>query len=171
MLRNYIKWLLFLSSYIPLYAILLLFTWKSNWNIFYSLIGLILITFITLLISFKSINSLQKTYIKVKRVDPKNGEFIGYIFTYILPFLSSNFSDIKYVIGMGLFFILVGFMYVRSNLIYTNPILNLLGYSLYEIEDNKENMMVLITKESSLRKESNIKVINIGKNVYLGDSL
>ena len=66
-------------------------------------------------------------------------------------------------------FLLIGFMYVRSNLIYTNPLLNLLGYDLYEIEDHKENIMVLITKASYLKKETNVKVINIGKNVYLGD--
>jgi len=169
MLRDYIKWLLFLSSYIPLYLILLLFAWKSNWTIFYILVSLITITVIVLLIVLKALNSLQKTFIKVKKVDPKNGEFIGYIFTYIFPFLSSNFDDVKYIIAMVVFFLLIGLMYVRSNLIYTNPVLNLLGYSLYEIEDHKENKMVLITKEPDLRKEANIKVINIGKKVYLGE--
>ena len=84
-------------------------------------------------------------------------------------FLSVDFSNVKYIIAMVVFFLLVGFMYVRSNLIYTNPVLNLLGYDLYEIEDNKENTMVLITKEKDLKKEFNVKVINIGKNIYLGE--
>ena len=169
MLKNYIKWLLFLSSYVPLYLILLLFVWDSNRLIFYFLIGLTAITIIALLIVLKALNSFEKTFVKLKKVDPKNSEFISYIFTYILPFLSSNFSDVKYIIAMAGIFLLIGFMYVRSNLIYTNPLLNLLGYDLYEIEDHKENIMVLITKASYLKKETNVKVINIGKNVYLGD--
>lgn len=169
MLRNYIKWLLFLSSYIPLYLILMLFTWESYRLIFYFLAGLTIITLVVLSIILKAINSLEKTFIKIKKVDPRNSEFIGYIFTYILPFLSSDFSNVKYVIATVAFFLLVGFMYVRSNLIYTNPVLNLLGFDLYEIEDNKENTMVLITKETDLKRESNVKVINIGKNVYLGE--
>ena len=169
MLKNYIKWLLFLSSYVPLYLILLLFAWDSNRLIFYFLIGLTASTIIALLIVLTALNSFEKTFVKLKKVGPKNSEFISYIFTYILPFLSSNFSDVKYIIAMAGIFLLIGFMYVRSNLIYTNPLLNLLGYDLYEIEDHKENIMVLITKASYLKKETNVKVINIGKNVYLGD--
>src|SRR3989338_9217431 len=107
MLKNYIKWLLFLSSYIPLYLILLLFAWDSNRLIFYFLIGLTASTIIALLIVLTALNSFEKTFVKLKKVGPKNSEFISYIFTYILPFLSSNFSDVKYIIAMAGIFLLI----------------------------------------------------------------
>ena len=168
MLRAYIKWILFLSSYIPLYVIFLLKDLFSNPTFSWILVILIIFPFMILLVILQAIHTLEKNFTKIKKISYRNEAILSYIFTYIFPFLSINFSLTSDLIGIGIIFLLIGIFYTNSNLIYTNPILSLLGYNIFEAEDDQENIMLIITKYKVLRNNTKIKTINIGKNVYLG---
>jgi hypothetical protein len=160
MLKKYIKWLLFLSSYIPLYIILLILQWPVKKIALWILVVLIIVPFVVLLFTFRIINRMSKTFTQIKNIKYKNSEFAAYLFTYILPFLSGDFSQIKYVLVLSILYISIGFLYVKSNLLCANPILTILGYNLYEADDTKNN---------DLKNNSEIKLVKVSQNVYFGE--
>jgi hypothetical protein len=75
------------------------------------------------------------TYIFVQEIkDETSTNFLNYISIYLLSSIGltiGNFTDIITLIFlMGI----IGFIYVRSNMIYINPIINILGYNIYSFK-------------------------------------
>jgi len=58
------------------------------------------------------------------------------------------------------------FVYVHSNLIFVNPLLNICGYKIYDIEAVESGSIVLITKRNRLRENEKITVKNMSDNIY-----
>jgi hypothetical protein len=66
-------------------------------------------------------------------VENRDSDIAAYAATYLLPFIlvfSGAWQDLA---SLGAFIAFLGFMYVRSRLIYVNPILALMGYRLWRV--------------------------------------
>jgi hypothetical protein len=61
----------------------------------------------------------------------------------------------------------IGLLYVNSNMIYTNPVLNIVGYHTFEIEDSEGKTTALVCKRAYVRTGSEINAISIGDYVLL----
>ena len=61
----------------------------------------------------------------------------------------------------------IGVLYANSNMIHTNPMLNIAGYHIFEIEDGDGNTMALVRERSYIRTGSELNVISIGDYVLL----
>lgn len=185
-LRKGASFSLFVTSYIPLFAIVIakqLWSAKSalswgGWNkeAFYCfmsnfgmsvLLGLVsiggVIGMIILLMNLEK-NLPNGSAVKVTKINNRNSEAVGYIATYIVPFmagdLSSCFECIIFVIVMSLIYVI----YINSNLILINPIL-CLRYSLLEIEykvigDNSDTAheALIITNTKDFRENVNYQI-------------
>lgn len=139
--------LMFISSYFPLYIFLLILQFKVYKNIdfsltfkdsymiifFSSMIIFIGISFISMYLLYKSTGNKK---FKIKDVKRSNDSVISYIFTYILPILSFSLDDFAISLVNFLIFVLVGFLYIKLDLMYLNPLWTLQGYTSYEM-DNK----------------------------------
>lgn len=139
--------LMFISSYFPLYIFLLILQFKVYKNIdfsltfkdsymiifFLSMIIFIGISFISMCLLYKSTGNKK---FKIKDVKRSNDSVISYIFTYILPILSFSLDDFAISLVNFLIFVLVGFLYIKLDLMYLNPLWTLQGYTSYEM-DNK----------------------------------
>lgn len=166
MLNKFDKWRLFLSSYLPLYILIII----QNYSFFSSMLKNILIKlngisgtikeeppykwifFVVIiflnLISFCTIHrfviSKSNRKFNITGKYEKTGDsIISYIFTYLVPLLSMDINNGNSIIVNLLLFIFIGVLYVAQDLIYLNPILALLGFSFY-INDEK----IIITKFS-----------------------
>ena len=64
-------------------------------------------------------------------------------------------SPVKFFAGR-----LIAVLYVRSNLIYINPILNLLGYRLFEVETESGKISALVCKRDYVKTGSPIAVVS-----------
>jgi hypothetical protein len=162
MIKGFIKIFLFLSSYIPLFIILGI---KNFSNILFVYIdgGIILISIMFLIyVLFKS-SRMNGEYKEITNVQDNSNKFIEYILAYIIPFLGFNLSAFVDVISVSIIFVMVGVLYIRSDLIYMNPMLNLFGYNLYKVNfENKEFM--IITKKEVVENQK-IKIFKIAKRV------
>ena len=90
--------------------------------------------------------------------------------TYIIPILFQDYSNLTDCLTLFVIFYVVYRLYIRSRLILVNPILNL-KYSIYNIKyiDGKiERQGVLISKDRSIYEEDNIKVYNVGYQLFYG---
>ena len=168
------RFLLFLSSYIPLFIILLL---KNINNLSLSLI-LILISVAPLFVIRRYISVPLKREanepINVSRISYKGSEVLNYIVSYIIPFISFN-SDIITKEGINvpnllvfvILLLVICSLYMSSNLYYINPILTLF-YDVHSAENASGDILVLITeKTTTIPTNQNILSRKISANVYL----
>lgn len=186
-LGSLIKWILFFIAYYPLILIISIkqsnlidnlinlnsLSWFDLNDIFiYVLfIGIFLAVFLFWFLEGQdSANTKQYKVLSVKDV---SHETLSYILTYIIAFLSLDLNSFKDLLGIVILVYIIGIIYVNSNLIYVNPVLQAAGYSILSVEVCKEigtnsKEIILVTKSSSqkLKKGSNISIslINAGIN-------
>jgi hypothetical protein len=95
-----------------------------------------------------------------------NAEALNYVATYILPFLDSRPDDLSYATGLGIFYFVLGLIYVNSNMIHINPVLNVLGFRLFEVEVDGTTLS-LITRRRFIARNTMIYARRLGDDVLL----
>jgi hypothetical protein len=155
-LRKPIKFCLFVASYAPLFLLIaltrlfmgsaflhwggvsknsVLLAVKEFWLVYVLLLitiscGILLASFLT---DFTRRVTQNGSRVKVVDIQNKNSETIGYISTYLVPLFFKDFADAYSVIVLVVLLFVVWQLYVNSSLLGVNPVLNLVGYSLYEV--------------------------------------
>lgn len=121
---------------------------------------------------FKGTAPLQ---IKVEEIKNVNYEHITFLTTYIIPLLSFDISKPRYLVLLFLLLIIIGAIYIKTDLFYANPTLALLGYHIYKItgsrnintkKDYYEDITVITKTKISSNDE--IKLIFLSDNIYFG---
>ena len=190
-LRNPAQLSLFLSSYIPLFLLLIIKGLLENKKFLYWG-GLNLESFIvfckyfgltTLLIilclygaigTFQLFKNLKKNHhngdkIKIIEIDNHNSEIISYISTYIVPLLFTNMESIYELFSITFIFLIIYRIYIKSKMIMINPILSF-WFSIYEIEfidnSNRTKRGLIISKNDFLEESEVIKISAIGYKLY-----
>lgn len=161
--RLYIRIVLFLSSYAPLLA---LFGVRRR-HCLPQLIALEVVAVLSVLVLWAFVR-VQRGYadasIKIEGWDTKDAETLGYIATYLVPLLSLNLGNFDDVLALGVFAFVLGVVYCNSSLMYTNPMLNLMGYHLFEVKESGGPTWTLLSK----RKHLNINQVTTSR---VGDTM
>jgi hypothetical protein len=63
--------------------------------------------------------------------EPQREAYTTYLLGYLLPVILVDLNDSSAVIAVIVFVALLGLVYVRSNLVYLNPLLALAGFRLF----------------------------------------
>ena len=189
-LRTVPKLILFLTSYSPLFVCIIVRQLYYNRSFLHFVgfdkidilcllqkIGLsiflgFLLVFVTLLtiIFIKNLRSISKNgnNVTVKSISNKNAESIGYIATYIIPFLFQSFDELGDIIPLLILLIIIYRIYVTSSLLLVNPVLNC-RYSLFEMEYEEKGEIkqgLMISPFRDIYESDNIKIFNIGYKLF-----
>lgn len=159
MFKSWIHIVLFLSSYTPLWVLIALQKSSIGWLCrggilvvaFLSLCGLYI--FIKRLLPRK--NSIR---VNITSVTPKDNEAMNYFVFYLFPFLGIDLSEIVGAISLILLVLTLGVLYVNSNMIYTNPILLLFGYSFFEVRTDEGKVYGVISTKDYISDLDNIQI-------------
>ncbi len=162
-----VRLLLFFSSYAPLLVILSVRNYFNNRVVSLSLLGVAIVSVLTLFGYLRVAHSLAPHGITVNDATSKDGDAMSYIVTYIIPFLDAPMNEPLKAISLGILFAVLGVLYINSNLIYTNPMLNLHGYHVFQIETTEGKVSALITRRSYIRAGSDFLVAPLGDYVLL----
>jgi hypothetical protein len=133
--------------------------------------ALILLAFTVLSIAvytilYKIVLKSATVKIIIKGKVESNEEHLSYLATYILPFVGLDFSTWQSVISSIILFYVLGSVYIRTNLILTNPTLTFLGFLISKIETNDGKKCFFIHKEKiTLQKAYNC--IHLINNIYI----
>lgn len=182
-MRKIIQILLFIISYIPLYVILFIQNinddYLSKEGLFIGVkqlcynnrISLILLCFIFFSILlyitlYKIIIKSATIKITVKNKIEDNDGHLSYLVTYILPFIGFNFDKWQSIIVSIVIFCILGSIYIKTNLILTNPTLMLFNFQISKIETKDTKDIILIHK-GIIRKESDYNCIHLINNIYI----
>lgn len=167
MVRKPIKLILFFSSYFPLFFIFIV---KNSFGSVIINIVLGIISFISIAVLYFFIlvhRRIEGEYIKISSVYSRDSDATSYIVSYIIPFLSLDLTKISDKVSLGVLFIVIAAIYINSHMIHINPILNLIGYHIFEVEDVDGNKIILLTKKDVIYSQKSVKAINLSGNVYL----
>jgi len=159
--------ILFLSSYAPLFLIIAMRGWSDSR---YLAVGLAIVAVLSVLMLFVFLRVAQKLAadrVKIDSVASRDGDAMSYIVTYLLPFLAVKLNDVTDVGSLGIVLLVIAILYVNSNMIYTNPVLNIAGYHIFEIHDADGKTTALMCKRAYIRTGSEIDVISVGDYVLL----
>ncbi|MGX2946108.1 hypothetical protein [Enterococcus alishanensis] len=161
------KWKLYISSYLPLYFLVLLKNYKQVCSSLRDISSpkatdiLIYIIIVILLASFFMIRKVffgspTKSFTIEGDFEPVSDNVMSYVTTYIVPLISVDFLDPITVVTNILLFLFIGIIYVRNDLIYLNPLVSI-NHNIYI---NKNDIIISKYSSGELKrfKKENIKV-------------
>lgn len=184
--------MLFLTSYIPLFVLLILRQVKQNQNVlnfggfnsesiklFCTTFYLSLFLSILIIYGFLGLHFFLKNLqtqihdgdkVKITEVENKNTDAIAYISTYIVPFIFSDTKDFFDLVSILIVLVFIYFIYTRSSMIVINPILNT-KYTVYNIAfetKGKKKKGMLISQNNNLETDDIIKINQLTHNLFYG---
>ena len=144
------KIILFISAFVPMYILFLinLIIEIINDNLSFNITNtVVMVSLIMLLITgvlglMVIIKAKPSESMQVKVISKKNltdQHFLNYFSLFVLLALTFDLSKICYIFVLIAILIFIGVVYVKNNIFYINPLLNILGYSFYDIGYVDEN--------------------------------
>ncbi len=98
-------------------------------------------------------------------ITPIDFDHLTFLSTYIIPLITFNLNDIRSFIIVIFLLLMIGIIYLKSNLYYLNPTLLLFGYKIYKSKANNKSI-VLISRKPILTMEHSSKYVDLGNNIY-----
>lgn len=160
--------LLFLSSYFPLFLIIGILVFPKS-HVAAVVIFVLDVCFVAALVLYlrSCQRRHQRSFIKVRDYRQRDSEAMSYIASYIVPFASFSLDIIPQILALAVFLAALLVLYVNSNMIYINPMLNFLGYHLYEIEvEHSDHSHYYLARKRLVRGET-IHYVHISHDVLL----
>lgn len=175
--RIIMKLIMFISSYAPLYIMIFIRYYEYYndvlENVSYTKIMLLCFLIIAMFVSVGSLCLLFKSNkcrnVEIKSIERPDDTIISYIMTYIIPLLSvdsDNVESMKATIIINfLLFLVIGYLYIRLNLIYLNPLWAIFGFFSYRFEEEK----ILITNipYGRIKKLKTIEGYYLLNNIFI----
>lgn len=171
----------FISSYLPLYILLMINNFNKDKNIAYWIAFgmLIILVMISVIVLFYYLRGKGKKILLAsdEQIDKlKSDSMINYLMAYVVPLATiSNDDFVGSAITNSILFILIGIIYVKMNLVYLNPVLVLFGYVPYTSTKTGNIYIVNFDIDKLIRKsregsENQIPTVNatiIGNSIML----
>ncbi|SDY14721.1 hypothetical protein SAMN05444411_1392 [Lutibacter oricola] len=172
-------WLFFILTIIITINIPICFSENSEFIGFYELITTNIIPLICILCLFIGLISyLDFSYIlkgatqmpfSITHIENIEYEHLTFLTTYIIPLVCFNFVNLRYQIVLVILLIVIGLIYVRTDLFYANPTLAILNYRIYKINGQfkggvRENI-ILISRDK-LELNQRCDYIKLDNRIY-----
>lgn len=111
-----------------------------------------------------------KNAIRVSNVENLNYEPLAFLVTYILPLVCLDFDNFRYLIVFLILLVIIGVMYIKTNMFYANPTLAIMGFHIYKVSgkfygEDITNNVVIITR-SIIQEDMNVYWRELDYNVY-----
>lgn len=184
------KIMLYLSSYVPLYLILivknvLLKFENRKWNLdnikYFNSVDDLFITILLILtivsvvyvtIQINGINKYHNNSYKILKVNNFSSDSIlNYISIYILTFIEFDLNSISNIVTLILIIFLLGIISIRYGDIYINPILLLWNYKVYNITIEKDGNLLRknVLIRGNIYDNTQIKIYDTTREYEFGD--
>jgi hypothetical protein len=174
-------WLLFISVIILTIKIPICcetdWVYVGTWNLI-SINIIPIICIISLIIGAISYYDFQYTLqgteelaFKITDIENINYEPLTFLSTYIIPLVCIDLENIRYLIILLILLIVIGIIYVKTDLFYANPTLAIFKFKLYKVTGNFRytneirTNIILITKDR-LTNNDKVKYIKLDDRIY-----
>ena len=183
---------LFLSSYVPLFVLIIVRQTLSNleyltWGgitvesivcmirYFGMSVVCLIMTFFGLIGTWLVFDNLNRRVesghiFKIEELSSMNDEPLAYIATYIIPLSFGDYNNLTDCLTVICVFYIVYRLYIRSKLILVNPILSL-RYSIYNVKFKDGDIPrqgILISSNNDILENDQVKMYNVGHQLFFG---
>lgn len=96
---------------------------------------------------------------RIVRIKNGNYEYLTFLTTYIVPLICFDLSSVRDCILLLILLVLLGVLFIKTNLYYQNPSLALIGFNIYVADVKyKDSILedVIILSKSKLKKNDEI---------------
>jgi hypothetical protein len=164
----FVRGMLFFSSYFPLMLIFSILLWRVHFS---WAVGILTLGMLSLLITYVYISRRRNTggvsQAKITEVERRDENVVGYIASYLIPFVTFPLDHPEQIVALLIFIGVLLVLYVSSNMIYINPMFNLLGWHLYEIKIESDQMSHYLIARQGIKPDRTLYFVEISTNVYL----
>lgn len=106
---------------------------------------------------------------EITKIESINYEHLTFLATYVVPLIGFDFSSGRQMIVLALLLIVMGIIYIKTDLFYANPSLALLGFHIYrsngEFKNGNREGIVLISRER-LNEGQKVSYIKLDDRIY-----
>lgn len=74
--------------------------------------------------------------VKIVKLEKINYEHLTFLATYIIPLITFDFEKERYILVLAALLVIMGVIYIKTDLFYANPSLALLGFNIYKVDIN-----------------------------------
>lgn len=106
---------------------------------------------------------------EIRKIDDANYEHLTFLATYVVPLISFNFSEGRQVIVLILLLVVMGAIYVKTDLFYANPSLALLGFRIYRANGNfktGEREGIILISRTKMKVGTKVSYIKLDDRIY-----
>ncbi|MCM1025615.1 MAG: hypothetical protein NC432_04230 [Roseburia sp.] len=117
-----------------------------------------------------SLNNAKQLPVEIKQCESINYENLSFLATYIIPLVCFPMETEREIFVMFSVIVIIGCIFVKTNLYYTNPSLILLGFNVYKVNTNSEKVFCqgIVIVKGKLYEGESIKYLPLSDNVYFG---
>ncbi len=165
----FVRCMLFVSSYFPLTLIICFLFVSQQPLLAGGTVGIGLIGVIcTYVYCFGNVAKMEPMQVKLSGQQEKDGDVMGYIASYIVPFVTFPLNGWQQIATLSVFILVLGVIYINSSsMIRINPMLSVAGFHLYDITvENDPEIYSLFTRRRIKRGEP-IRIVDVGRGIYL----
>lgn len=121
--------------------------------------------------SFKNqLEGTKELTFRITKIESVDYEHLTFLTTYIIPLVCFQFEQLRYVIVFVILLIVIGLIYIRTDIFYTNPTLALMKFRIYKVtgtfrrEVVREDIIIITKEELSINDD--VKYIKLDKRIY-----
>ena len=107
-----------------------------------------------------SLKGCQDIPCKILNIKNGNYEYLTFLTTYIIPLICFDLGNVRDCVLLIVLLVLLGILFIKTNLYYQNPSLALIGFNIYiadiEYKNATLNEIIILSKDN-LKKEDEIK--------------
>jgi hypothetical protein len=104
--------------------------------------------------------------VTITTVENINFESVTFLATYIVPLACIDLDKSRSSLMLITILILIGWIYIKTNLFYTNPTLAIWGYQIYKISTKNRTGITIIIR-GKVKIGDNIRLKNIDDKIFL----
>ncbi|MDD4157709.1 MAG: hypothetical protein PHY08_14185 [Candidatus Cloacimonetes bacterium] len=97
----------------------------------------------------------------VQSVQKMNHIYMEYLVSYIIPFLSFDYSNFFDMVSLLILLFTICIIYINSDLLYVNINFSIRGYNLFKVYTKKQDEYIVLSKDKQLYPNKILKVIYI----------
>lgn len=166
-LNRFSRIVLFLSSYLPLFLVFGILYLEKHWQ--YSVgiwIGCIVI-FCILRLMLAHVQSMHGVPLTITKSARKDSDTLSYLATYLIPFALAPPQNGYSLAALIVFFLVLGYLYVNSNMIYINPTLSLSGYHLFEVTIGSKGRTRILLARDNDELPSTVNAVELSRGLFM----
>ena len=129
---------------------------------------LIVLGIVGYILFLDSLNNAKSLPVEIEECESVNYENLSFLATYIIPLVCFPMETNREICVLFFVIIVIGCIFIKTNLYYMNPSLVLLGFNVYKVTCKSGNAFgtgIVIIK-GKLNVKNSIKYMSLSDNVY-----